>query len=543
MFQPENKTYKYEYLFADIDQGRIKIPKFQREFVWSKEKSCKLIDSILKGFPIGTFIVWTTSEELRQVKDIGNVRLPVTPRGERVSYILDGQQRITSLYAIRKGLRITKDGEVEDYKDIFIDLSLSPDGDDELTTTEQKPGTFVSVHDVLTQGLTSFFKRFGEVELQKIERYRQRLTSYDFSVISLRDYPLDTACEVFTRINTSGQDLSLFDVMVAKTYDSDRQFDLAEKFEALLEKAGPDERCLSEVGFGTVRPSVILQCIAASLARQVRRQDILKLEREAFINAWEPVKEGLFSAVDYVRTDLRIPTSELLPYDSLLVPLTYFFLQTQGKMPSAKQSRLLRQFFFWASLSERYSSATDGKIALDLQRIDSILREQPPSYAGEEVKVDVEDLKWRRFSASSAYCKAILCVYAFHQPKSFESNGIVHLDNAGLKRSDSKNFHHFFPRAFLKKRLGDDEEWKSNTILNITFVDDYLNRKTIRGRAPSEYLREFAKSNDKLKQTLETHLIGDAEAFGISENDYEKFISQRAQRLGSELQERLNPRL
>ncbi|MDO9097500.1 MAG: DUF262 domain-containing protein, partial [Candidatus Methanoperedens sp.] len=65
MLQPENQTKKYQNLFSDIDSGSIKIPKFQRYFVWTKEKTAKLIDSIIKGFPSGTFIFWKTREELR----------------------------------------------------------------------------------------------------------------------------------------------------------------------------------------------------------------------------------------------------------------------------------------------------------------------------------------------------------------------------------------------------------------------------------------------------------------------------------------------
>jgi uncharacterized protein with ParB-like and HNH nuclease domain len=56
MLLPENQNKKYDHLFADIDTGYTKIPKFQRDFVWSKVQTSKLIDSIIKGFPIGTFI-------------------------------------------------------------------------------------------------------------------------------------------------------------------------------------------------------------------------------------------------------------------------------------------------------------------------------------------------------------------------------------------------------------------------------------------------------------------------------------------------------
>ncbi|PYD84200.1 hypothetical protein DNF23_55850, partial [Pseudomonas syringae pv. pisi] len=62
LLRPENAVKKYEALFLEIDSGQIKLPMFQREFVWDKEQSAKLIDSILKGYPIGTFILWKTKD-------------------------------------------------------------------------------------------------------------------------------------------------------------------------------------------------------------------------------------------------------------------------------------------------------------------------------------------------------------------------------------------------------------------------------------------------------------------------------------------------
>lgn len=84
---------------SSIRFGTLKIPQFQRDFVWPREKSAKLIDSIPKGFPIGTFILWKTKEQLRFVKEIGGQPLPPTPQGDYSEQVLDGQQRLTSLYA------------------------------------------------------------------------------------------------------------------------------------------------------------------------------------------------------------------------------------------------------------------------------------------------------------------------------------------------------------------------------------------------------------------------------------------------------------
>ena len=95
--QPKPDSKKYTDLISEIQKGQIKIPKFQRNFVWSIEQTAKLLDSILKGYPIGTFILWDTNERLNEIKNIGDLELPDVPEGEKVQYVLDGQQRITSL--------------------------------------------------------------------------------------------------------------------------------------------------------------------------------------------------------------------------------------------------------------------------------------------------------------------------------------------------------------------------------------------------------------------------------------------------------------
>ena len=83
---PEPKALTFSNLMNGIEKGNIKIPQFQRDFVWSKDKSSKLLDSIVKGYPIGTFIFWKTREELRSLRNLGGLDLPATPKGDYIEY-------------------------------------------------------------------------------------------------------------------------------------------------------------------------------------------------------------------------------------------------------------------------------------------------------------------------------------------------------------------------------------------------------------------------------------------------------------------------
>ena len=134
MQQPQPLAQQFSSVMHEIETGTIKIPQFQRNFVWNRRKSAKLLDSLLKGYPIGTFIFWRTKEELRSVRDLGGFQLPPTPKGDYIHYVLDGQQRLTTLFATVKGLKVERDGRTDDFAQMYVDLDADGDGDLELLT-------------------------------------------------------------------------------------------------------------------------------------------------------------------------------------------------------------------------------------------------------------------------------------------------------------------------------------------------------------------------------------------------------------------------
>jgi hypothetical protein len=244
--------------------------------------------------------------------------------------------------------------------------------------------------------------------------------------------------------------LTLFEILVAKTYDEAQSFDLSEQYDLLVSGSDEEKECLSAAKFETISEAVVTQCLAAIILKAVRSRDILKIPRATFISNWDRMKMSLFMAVDFVRTELRVPVSQLLPYPSILVPLAYFFHKHSNKKPDIEQVSLLEQFFYWAGITFRYSSATESKIAEDLARMDSIIAGQQPAYAPSELGVSAETIAETEFRAGNAFCKTILCLLAYQLPKSFDTNGIVILDNSNLKIATSRNYHHFFPKKYLE---------------------------------------------------------------------------------------------
>ncbi|EKD63838.1 MAG: hypothetical protein ACD_51C00183G0008 [uncultured bacterium] len=536
--QPKPDSKKYIDLISEIQKGQIKVPKFQRNFVWSLDKTAKLLDSILKSYPIGTFILWETNERLNDIKNIGNLELPAIPDGTKVQYVLDGQQRITSLYSAFLGAQIKKEGEkkITDYANIFVDLEGDVENNDEqIVVSEEPEGIFITLHEILNfnDHFLEIKEKYSDEHLKKIHLYSQAFSTYDFSTIVLRKEDIDSAIEVFTRINTGGQTLTLFEIISAKTYDEEQKFDMEDKFRKLMET-------LTERKYNGISSSVILSILSLVLSKnkECKRKTILQLEKQSIIDTWDNVISALKESIDYFRSVYRIPVSAILPYDSLLVPFAYFFYYQKEK-PKGEQVKYLEEFFWRISLSSRYSSSTESRLARDVKRIDEILKGNRPNY--DDIKVDLnspKDLIETSFSAGSSYCKAVLCLLAYHEPKDFQDNGRVILDNSWLKIANSKNFHHFFPKAYLRKNNIGNE----NSLVNISLVSADLNKRKIKAKAPSVYVQDFLDENYELPTTLKSHLIEDLDAFGLKSDDYLVFLEKRADIMFKELKDRIDLR-
>lgn len=462
---------KYADLLSQIENGTIKIPQFQRDFVWTRAKSAALLDSIVKGYPVGTFIFWHTNEHLRTVRSIGNTRFKDKSGGDYFDYVLDGQQRLTSLYAAVKGMKVLRgDGKVDDFSQIFVNLEANEHDDIVTSDIPDEEGTYIQPTELLG-GQLKLAQKFDSKYWPVLELHAEAFTTYSFPVVAVSDAEIDVATEIFTRINVGGKPLTPFEIMVAKTYDDRRKFDLANKFELLRDK-------LATVNFDTMNEMTPLQFIALLATSECRRQTILKLNKATVIKLWNPATEALERAVDHFRTVHGVVASQLLPHGGLVIPFAYIFYKNNGKKPNAKQAQLLTDFCWRCSLGGRYSSSFESRVAADLSKIDLILTDKAPQYDW-PTRTDADFLLANgRFSPSRAFIKAILCVYASFQPRSFDNNGIVYIANDTLKRANSRNYHHFFPRAHLKKLGIPDGE--ANNVFNISIIDDHLNKNQIR---------------------------------------------------------------
>ena len=527
MINIELGNQKLLHLLTDIESGRIKIPQFQRDFVWEVEKAAGLIDSVIRGYPISALIYWRTVDRLREVRDLGRIQFPEAGKGEQVNYVLDGQQRLTSLLAALNGLKVTtRDGNEMDFSSLIVHLNAK-DNDDPIVRTDHP-----DEGDAVCLPLTQLWSRRGDAYdacqggiRDARDEYSDRLRTYDIPRATLLDTELSVATEVFSRINTGGQELTVFEIMVAKTYDPDHEFDLVEKFEEFKEQ-------LQEAKFGSIDSAVVLQLIALMLRDDCKKKTILNLDRAKFIDAWPEAIENLKSAVEYIKSAFRIPVSRLLPYSSQTIPIALFFQKNRRTPPNKVQADLLADFFWRSGWSERYSSASESRLSQDKRTIESIFNEKRVRFDW-AAPVSKEHVMDAGFSASKAFSKTVLALLASLHPQKYDSGDLVNLHNDWLRRADSVNYHHVFPKSHLRKK--GYEDWEANRLLNISLVDDFLNKRSIRARPPADYMQEFNGSNDNFEATMQTHLIethrvdDDLEASAaIWSDNYDRFIDERA---------------
>ncbi len=538
MKQPEPGVLTIKDITDSIKNSTYLIPRFQREFVWTKEQSAKLIDSILHGYPIGSFIIWKTKERLKSVKKIGNLNLPNPPASDFVYYILDGQQRITSIFASVEGSIITRsNGAVDNFNQICIDLKADESDqivyqDDDSLDKELS----ITLRDLLNLQMTEINDRFFDHPkyreiVNKIDVYRTRLNSYKFSKIELENTTIDVATDVFTRLNTSGKSLSAFEIMCAKMYDEDQNFDLLSKREEQRDN-------WKDAGYETVPDMTVLQAMCAVIKGTCSGKDILSLDRDCFIHEWDNVDAAFNKAIDWFQTAYGVAVSRLLPYDALLVPFVYFF-RKHPTNPSGTQKKYLEDYFWRTVIGTRFTEGLVAKLAQDIERvINEILENRRPSY-DHGVDITVENIKLKGgFSTGSAFSKGILCILCSKKPRSFETDVEVKVDNAWLSQGNSRNYHHFFPKAYMDKYHKEIDKALVNHIANITIVDSFLNKNQIKAKAPYKYIETFRNQNENIKETMKTHLIDLNK--GIMDDDYMTFFNHRVELFQKEFKKRIN---
>lgn len=529
--RPISIPLKLSDIETNLSNGTFVIPDFQRDFVWNIEQSAKLLDSWIKGYPLGAFILWTTDEELCVIKKIGNaVVFDKKDDTQKTTYILDGQQRITSIFAAIKGLTIKN----KSYADIIINLDVElTDYEADIVTVRTSDVDFVNISFAkLCEGDLLYFVNNYPNHIKKITEIQSKLKELDFPSIKVDNVSIDVATDIFTRLNTGGKKLTPFEIMTAKTYKP-------EVFN-LVQKAKDCRDGLNIAYKNLVSDGDILKMIALCIRGGTSINHQLRLTRDEMINSFDSVVAALESAIAFCINALKLPTGSMLAYTPILYLYTYFFYkynQTHTlEAPTKKQQDYLIDYYWRCILNGRFGRATDTRIATDAKNvIDKILNDITPEQIA--ISLTVESfIANGSFGQKTAYIKGLIGLLMSLSPKSLSKNSLVSFDQNWVSKSDKNNYHHFFPQ----KMVG--QVWTNepvDNICNIILQDASTNQVDIGNRRPSDYIGEFLNSNRDLGKTLEGHLIKDINKFGIMTDDINVFVKQRASAFIKEIKTRV----
>ncbi|GAA4233750.1 hypothetical protein FHR32_005239 [Streptosporangium album] len=313
---PEPSTPRLVTVADDILAGRIVLPKFQREFVWSRQQILNLLDSVARNYPIGSILLWESDQELASERAIADLEVDSLPSGRHVNYLLDGQQRLSTICG---ALYWEPDGDPKSPWNIVYDLTEGTfhHRDD----FEEPPPTQFPLRFLLDGAeFVVRLERVADEELkQRARLLYNRFANYQIATVTLRDMSIEEIGLVFERINTTGTDLTLVEFMRAATWTPD--FDLLDSIDEIKE-------VLRRKRYGDLDPKVMLRAIAATAGFGYSRGDteqIRKLPKPKLKEAIEKTKEAASRAVDFLVTEIRTPSSRTLPYDTQLAILVEVF--------------------------------------------------------------------------------------------------------------------------------------------------------------------------------------------------------------------------
>jgi hypothetical protein len=498
-----------------VPRGQLRIPAFQRGFVWDPDQVAFLMDSIYKGYPFGSLLLWRTREQLRFEKRLGPFALPERDPDLPIDYVLDGQQRLTSIFGVFQ-TDIPQDAGVE-WSDVFFDLAADADAQESQFVALMPSEVEVRRHFPLkTLFVPVSYRRatenLSDSDLIRIDDLQARFKEARIPYQLLTTEDRAKVAIVFERINRTGIPLDTLQLLTAWTWSED--FDLQHEFEELREDLAP-------FGFAGVGEdsNLLLRCCAAVIAGDAAPSTLVSLRGSEVRSRFDEIVRGIKGAIDFLRQNLKVETIINLPFATLLVPLSVFFARPDNsfvQLTDVQRARLVR--WFWRScFSRRFSSGVLRNLKDDIDGMEALKNNRPNTLGDFPVLVTHEFFTSTSFRINSVNTKTFVLMLAQTGPLSFVSGQPVSLAQV-LREYNRSEFHHLYPRAFLSAQgvAANDQ----GPIANFCFLSKTDNM-TLGGVAPSIYRERMPDDIDDVldRAPCPTSLFND---------NYSQFLSDRA---------------
>ena len=507
--------WKLNRVFSELENGNMRIPRFQRAYVWERSKIVKLLNSIYNQYPIGSFFLWDTDTQMESFcRDITEFGFPNKPEANKFTFILDGQQRITSLYVTLKGKQLNG----IDYGSICFNLDKRVFKIPTLKTEPNNVPVWKIYDDIEYGNLLKEYYGSNQIELgSAIQNCHQILHEYPVSIIKSMNMELDEVVTIFERINQGGKRLSLFDLVHASVWSKD--FDLREKIKKFNE-----EKAMAV--FGALDAETFTQSLALNVDGDCTNKHQLRLKNDDCKKCWDRTLECIRLTIDFVK-QLGVQQLSIIPYPSLIAIIQHYFYLSHDNYIASDVKSLICNWFWTSTFSQRYSSSTLTKMNEDALWIKSLVAGNREERVF-TVKLSIDDLKRVRMNTRSVIKNGILCLMALNNPQDFDNNDSVTLDKTNASRSNSKENHHFFPYS-LASNFGLTQN-EINSVLNFAFITKRLNGHILNNK-PSVYLSEMSQNNPSILNAMQTHFIGNDAFDAAKVDDYHRFIELRGRQI------------
>ena len=517
-------NWNIQKVFNELENWNMKIPRFQRGYVWERSKIVKLLNSIYEEHPIGSFFIWEASAQYadfcREIKELG---LPKKPDANKFKFIIDGQQRITSLYVALMGKQL----KTIDYGVICFNLDKRRFQIPKLKTESNNIPAWKIFNQ---QEILTLIAQYALADAQNgteycktLQQCKYILDNYPISLIKTLDVELDEAVAIFENINQGGKRLSLFDLVHASVWAKD--FDLR----SLIQEFNDETKIKL---FGGLQMETFTQALSLNAKDNCLQVAQLNLKCEECKKIWDRTLECLRLAIDFVK-GYGVQHTSILPYDAMLAVLQYYFFKSKKNSIDNVHKQFINDWFWTTTFSKRYSSSALTHEKEDADWIALLVNEQPSSRTF-GITISLDELKRIQMKNASVVKNGILCILAANNPLDFNNGEQVKLDNTNASRANAKENHHFFP--YSRQKDCNITQKEVNSLLNFAFISKNLNLE-ISNKLPSTYLQSYVVTNPKLKEMLLTHFIDEAAYECAMKNNFKGFVEARGRLILNKINE------
>lgn len=519
---------KIATILDQVDLGAMALPEFQRGFVWNRDQVKGLMQSLYRKHPVGSLLVWVTKTENADAKGGGKLQ-PGT-----VKLLLDGQQRITSLYGIIRG-KSPKffEGNEKVFTGLYFNLEdetfefympmKMKDNPSWINVTElMQIGSGEAIKKIvdepsISENLTKFINRLNAIDqIKDIDLYIEEVTGEDKTV--------DVVVDIFNRVNSGGTKLSKGDLALAK---------ICAEWPEAREEMNFRLNKWKKAGF-KFELEWLLRCVNTIVTG------------EALFSALKDVdideaKNGLKTAEKYIDTMLNVISSRLgLDHHRVLgsrysFPLLVRYLNNKGgSFSNFKERDNILYWYIHTLLWGRYAGSTESVLNQDLGLIEE--QEGALERLIENLRISRGDLKlhpddFRGQSRGARFYPMLYLMTRVCKAKDWDTG--VELSSHLLGNMNTLQLHHIFPKAPLYKHEYPKSE--VNAIANFTFLTQETNLK-VSDKYPVNYLSEFAERNPEV---IESHWIPMERELWKVEN-YRDFLAARRELLANAANEFLD---